>query len=266
MLSLPAELLLQIADNISTPADLNALARTHPRLYKTLNSTLYRRVLGDLNLPPAILVNVASFLSVSDHHHLILCGRFFQRHLNCALYKRSYQIVHIPDPWNPTINCPVEKRGRESPMYLTMERNRILTMANLLEAGAPVDVRMYVSGATLVSHAASRGYVEMVRVLLEYGGNPDGVFPGNTPLHTAAQLENYKLAKLLLQYGADREGLTGQEGGVPGMGMTPLQIALKNGAKNVARLLLQHQADPLWMVSDMKRIEEIGQQMVALEE
>ncbi|KAF8539941.1 hypothetical protein BDD12DRAFT_881446 [Trichophaea hybrida] len=170
MLSLPIELILQIADNISS-ADLNALARTHPRFFTTLNNTLYRRVLGDLYLPPAVLINISSHLSVSDHQHLILCGRFFHYHLDAALYRRSYQIFYIRDSTNPdaVVIYPVEKRGQNSPIWRALKSSRISTLEKMLAAGAPVDVRSSVLGPTLLEEAAIYSTLKIVNLLVKYG-------------------------------------------------------------------------------------------------
>jgi ankyrin repeat protein len=254
VLSLPAELLLQIADGIGT-ADLNALVCTHPRIYATLNGTLHRRVLGFLYLPPSVLVYIASHLSVPDHSRLTRTGRFFHQHLNTSLYKRGYKTIYIPDPWIPMISYAVEQRGRESPLWWAMEKNCIPTMEKLLAAGAPAEVRFWVPGATLLSHAASHGRTTIVRLLLGRGANPNGAFPGQTPLHRAAQFKNVEMARMLLEYGADIEGLSGEEFVVPGMGQTPYQIAIENGAADIAILLLANGADPQFVTASRRTMD-----------
>ena len=58
---------------------------------------------------------------------------------------------------------------------------------------------------TALQHAVQRQHVDAVRVLLEWGANPDAVEPGaiNTPLFIAASHKDPTIVRLLLDAGAD---------------------------------------------------------------
>jgi ankyrin repeat protein len=62
------------------------------------------------------------------------------------------------------------------------------------------------SGTPLV-HASGRGHLEMVRLLLERGANPNVPEPGNAPhgraLYSAVYGRHFEVAKLLLEHGAN---------------------------------------------------------------
>jgi ankyrin repeat protein len=59
--------------------------------------------------------------------------------------------------------------------------------------------------STALQHAVRKHQVEAVRVLLEWGAEPDAMEPGNvaTPLFIAASLNDRTTVKLLLDAGAD---------------------------------------------------------------
>jgi ankyrin repeat protein len=54
-------------------------------------------------------------------------------------------------------------------------------------------------------HIASKtNSVDIVRILLDYGANPNSINAfGATPLHIAVKYENLETVKILLVYGAD---------------------------------------------------------------
>lgn len=56
---------------------------------------------------------------------------------------------------------------------------------------------------TALQHAAGKHQVEAVRVLLEWGADPDGMTDGGTPLLIAAGSKDPTMMRLLLDAGAD---------------------------------------------------------------
>ncbi|CAI0698929.1 ankyrin repeat domain-containing protein [Serratia ficaria] len=86
----------------------------------------------------------------------------------------------------------------------------------LLAAGAPVNARNAVTGATPLAAAVLAGREEQLRLLLAAGADAtlsDRL--GDTPLHLAAKINAPRLALMLLQAGADararnRQGMTFQ--------------------------------------------------------
>ena len=96
-----------------------------------------------------------------------------------------------------------------------------------------------VTGETPLHVAAEKGHVEVVKLLLEHGANPNARdMYGVTPLHLAARKGHVEITKLLLEHGADpnaKEKLGGE---------TPLYWAVVHDRIDTAKLLLEHGADP----------------------
>jgi ankyrin repeat protein len=79
--------------------------------------------------------------------------------------------------------------------------------------------------------AAEYGSVEIVRVLLEFGGNVGAVDDeGKTPLHFAAELGSFEVVRVLLEHGAN-VGAEDKEG------RTPFQIASASRKDEIMKLL-----------------------------
>ena len=91
---------------------------------------------------------------------------------------------------------------------------------------------------TELHKVVSRGDVELARLLLEQGADPNARDDlGCTPLHEAALTRSVELASLLLAHGADPNAEDNWEN-------TPLHDAARARAVNIVRLLLDHGADP----------------------
>ncbi|WP_211830320.1 ankyrin repeat domain-containing protein [Kistimonas asteriae] len=77
----------------------------------------------------------------------------------------------------------------------------------------------------------------LAKALIEHGADVNVLIFGNhTPLYHAASTDNLEIAELLIQHGADLNK-TGREKN------TPLQIAIKYGHFTMARLLIHYSAD-----------------------
>ncbi|CAG7956910.1 unnamed protein product [Penicillium salamii] len=100
-----------------------------------------------------------------------------------------------------------------------------------LDHGADVNLSIEGETETLLSVAARRGNVEIVRRMLERGANVNP--PNNGPLIGAAESENLKCVQLLLENGAD-PNLTGK---------SPLARAASKGWTECVQLLLKGGAD-----------------------
>ena len=89
-------------------------------------------------------------------------------------------------------------------------------------------------------HAASRrGLLDVARILLDHGANPNAMDDhGRTPLHLilAHNSDRQDFVELLLKCGADA---TAQDKNLK----TPLQLALSRGQQNIARILRNNGAD-----------------------
>jgi tetratricopeptide (TPR) repeat protein len=88
--------------------------------------------------------------------------------------------------------------------------------------------------------AAEGGNLDLIRQQVELGVDIDAVdFPTGTALSAAAAENQVEAAKLLIELGADLEKTDDSP-----MPMTALFKAVSNGHEEMARLLLEHKADP----------------------
>lgn len=86
-------------------------------------------------------------------------------------------------------------------------------------------------GYTPLLIAATKGYTTIVRLLLEYGANPNmKTFDGITALHNAVYEKQIDIVKLLLEYGADPSIKDG-------IGRTPIDLVGRNGHPQLYQLL-----------------------------
>lgn len=123
------------------------------------------------------------------------------------------------------------------PLHLAAFFGHHETAEALLDAGADVRAVARNSEANLAINAAAAGpradrRPEIVRLLIARGCPVDGRGSpaGHTPLHEAAFNGDLALVRLLLERGADRSVRTGE-------GETALEIAVKHGRHEAARLL-----------------------------
>jgi ankyrin repeat protein len=119
-------------------------------------------------------------------------------------------------------------------MQAASDDTRIGVLQLLLKAGTTQEAR----DAGLL-HAASEGHDQVVKLLIEHKanintGNPESGM--ETPLHKAAFAGLMKTAKLLLDYGADKDLVRGRHG-------TPLQTAVVRIEPEIVDLLLKNEAD-----------------------
>lgn len=102
----------------------------------------------------------------------------------------------------------------------------------LLKAGAQVNTPSKNSlGVTPLQSAVAGDHLEITRLLLEAGANPNvREQSGYTPLHAAAQNGNIEIVRSLIFGGADLEAISVKN-------EKPLDMALKTGHKEVVELL-----------------------------
>lgn len=125
-----------------------------------------------------------------------------------------------------------------TPLYAAVCGGSVELARMLLDRGADPEGKTKFGEAPLHA-AANRGGVAMIKLLLERGADPS---PRNslnwTPLHRAAANADLGLATLLLDSGADADAAGLRK-------ITPLRIAVERAdASEVVKLLLQRGADP----------------------
>jgi ankyrin repeat protein len=115
----------------------------------------------------------------------------------------------------------------------------------LLQAGARPDGSLargmvHVEYTALQLAVAFQPQLEVVRKLLEYGADPNATSLSGrigTPIQLAAESKQVKIIDILLRYNANPNGVTSK------VMDTALQIATRNGCKEMVELLIEYGAD-----------------------
>lgn len=159
--------------------------------------------------------------------------------------------------------------GRDAELIAAAGRSDLKAIESLLKEGANANTRDVLSMRPII-HAARNGSVEIVRMLLDKGADPNVKCQGFTPLGTAALNGYHHVADLLIKAGA-RLDTKGDNGFTPLMnaalmnhertvevllrnnpdmeltnreGMTALSIAASEGQSESLEAMLKHGADP----------------------
>lgn len=159
-----------------------------------------------------------------------------------ALYDDDADAVKYLLENGPAPNFLVVVGGRYNnywiiPLHEAVQKSLEVTKL-LLDHGAPVDI-IYKSSGTALQRAARHCpddlKLSMARLLIEYGANVNAKpgFHGTTALIAATRENDMALARLLLDHGAD-----------PNEDSDPLICAAAYGKEDIARLLLARGADP----------------------
>jgi ankyrin repeat protein len=98
----------------------------------------------------------------------------------------------------------VEGRGGQTALMSAAAENNASGVAALLTAGAERDVREATGELTALGFAVRAGAVDSARALLDSGADASGTLPdGTSMLMLAAMNQNYEVAAVLLDHGAD---------------------------------------------------------------
>jgi ankyrin repeat protein len=136
---------------------------------------------------------------------------------------------------NPNIRDIYVRGGSTTPFNIGLYLKR----GGVKEGGLSKSGGYCCSGETPLHVASRRGHVEIVKLLLEHGADPNiRDMYGETPLHDAAYWGHADVVKLLLEHGADLSAKNKY-------GETPLFLAIHSEyGTEVAKLLLERGADP----------------------
>jgi hypothetical protein len=113
--------------------------------------------------------------------------------------KKSFKVLDVLVDWKTT-NLNVQSAAGENLLMLAAINNQLSLADKLISKGADVNK----PGWTPLHYAASKGLIDMIRLLLEQQAYLDAESPnGTTPLMMAANYGSPMAVKLLLEEGAD---------------------------------------------------------------
>ena len=131
---------------------------------------------------------------------------------------------------------PVYAEGQQRELITAAADNDTKQVSGLLKAGVDPNAALDQWGENALMHAVLNGNVEMTRILLEAGANPDMKGRGFTPLGMAALRGHVRIARLLLKAGADVDRKSND-------GNTPIIAATIMHRTDVVRELLAYRPD-----------------------
>ncbi|XP_032431965.1 receptor-interacting serine/threonine-protein kinase 4 [Xiphophorus hellerii] len=134
-----------------------------------------------------------------------------------------------------TIN-ETDGQGR-TPAHVACQHGQENVIRVLLSRNADVQVKGK-NNWTALHFAAWQGHLGIVKLLVKQAGvNVDSqTTDGRTPLHLASQRGQYRVARILIELGADVRVTSSEQN-------TALHVAAETGHTSTSRLLIKHQAD-----------------------
>jgi ankyrin repeat protein len=132
---------------------------------------------------------------------------------------------------------PLRAASSDAPVADAAMRRDLPVVRDLLKQGGDVNAAQG-DGMTALHWAAADGNLELARMLLYAGANPNATtrLGSYTPLHIAAKNGHASLVEALLQGGADAKASTAE-------GTTALMFAAEAGNLDAMKSLLDHGAD-----------------------
>jgi ankyrin repeat protein len=125
-----------------------------------------------------------------------------------------------------------------TPIIFASEQGHLQSVELLLRAGADVNARTSFNLLSALMLAARHGYLEIVKILHERGGEVEVQnLAGYTPLMEAAEGGHTQIVEALLEMGAN----VNAKGNL--RGRTALMIAVSKGYIDIVKLLLKHNAE-----------------------
>ena len=119
--------------------------------------------------------------------------------LMLAMQKSSNKVAEVLLNWKTT-NLSISNPQSETPLMLAAITNQLVWTQKLIDKGADVNQK----GWTPLHYAATKGHIDIMRLLIENHAYLDAESPnGTTPLMMAAHYGTPMATKLLLEEGAD---------------------------------------------------------------
>lgn len=122
-----------------------------------------------------------------------------------------------------------------SDLFQAVGSNNIIQTKKLIDKGANVNARNR-SRQTPLMFAASRGFMEIARLLIEKGADVNATYAYANVLMAAASANRMEMAQLLIEKGAKVNGP------IPS-GATPIYSAIKRGLIDMVKFLIKKGAD-----------------------
>ena len=156
--------------------------------------------------------------------------------------KGYLDVVQLLLDYGANVNVYDNDRSRNTPLHFAASQGHLEMARRLLKLKVDVD-SLNDNGLTPLQRASEgrrEGYLDIMRLLLNYGANVN-VHDNhrNTPLHFAVSEGHLEVARMLLEHNADVDSLNRK-------GLTPLCSALeyrREGCLDIVRLLLYHGAN-----------------------
>ncbi|KAL4928165.1 ankyrin repeat-containing domain protein [Aspergillus undulatus] len=246
LLSLPTEIIFEIASQLDYESELNALSQVNHRFYEILNPLLYR-------VDPNCCEQTKSASSSASSHRrregngyenlveplyshnsyneawwtsMWMCaGRPFKRETLVAL-SRIYG-GFLGRPWHKQ---PVMGMNRLSGYVAAAAAGHLSIVELLVDVGA--DISFF---DRCLDFAACRGHTDVVRYLIERAvavNYQDPRDEGTSPILNAARNGHVNIIRCLLDYGAGWDD--------PGCGMRALRAATQSNCNEAVVLLARH--------------------------
>ena len=152
-------------------------------------------------------------------------------------------------------NPNAANQGKLTPIHSAASYGRAQVVSKLISYNADVNA-LDGQGWTPLAWAINADDLETVRVLLANGADPKkATTPYSSPLHMSVIKGNLDVTRVLLSHGAKIDHPIVIADGKHGI--TPLHIAASNNFPKIARLLIQQGADVTIKTSDEQTILDI---------
>lgn len=261
-----------VAMLLKAGADPNLVQHDHYPIYDAVNAdTRILKLLLDARANPNVTTRLGNY--DTPLHRAASCDR--QTYIELSKrggYKGNFPDCELDIRLLFSAGAAIEAPGfhRNNPLMEAVYWNHLGSAKQLLAAGANIETRNALNETPLMtalhnyaeedySRRTNRPYIRghvlpMIGLLLTHGANPNviyegryddfddarrsfGYVTGNTPLTLSARYGWPPVARLLLEHSADPEGLRSD-------GMTPLAITEKQGHKSLVELL-RHETHPV---------------------